>query len=448
MRNGTPLYIRSSRRVARRTGISRIATAVFVVLLIAVNYMVFFREEGGPPAPPPASEEGVQPVTPAAPEATPPEARPSGAPESLPSQVFAGELRAGDRMLDALERLGLDRQEARHAVRAMERVFDFRLARAGDGFQVKVDAAGRIEEFEYRRSAVEVYRVAREGDRLLSEKRDIPTEVQQAALGCVLRGKHHESLTTCLKDPALATRVRELLDRTMDVAAETRAGDELRVVVERLVADGQFLRFGRILALDYRGKLASAALYAFPSKEGEDLYYHADGGSVERTFLRSPLRMNGDLADTAVRPVLHPYRRHMGLDYPVDKGTPVVATASGTVTFAGPKGSSGTLVSVRHGREATTYYAHLSRIASDLRKGTKVVQGQLLGYSGDSGKTSGPRLHYALKAGGSFVNPLQHVAASLRTLAGEERDAFAKVVEELNRALEATTLVDPTDSES
>lgn len=447
-----PLYIRSGRRPFRRSLVSRLGTVALLALALLINYLVFFRSDtGNPPVDPipviqPSAPPQQAPAAPAADPAGGEEGQPDGeegAP-AVPSQVFAGELRAGDRVIDALERIGLDRREARRVVRAMEGVFDFRSARPGDRFRVQVDPAGRVDHFEYARSREEIYEVTRSEDTYAAVRREIHTEIEVAALGCVLRGNWRESLLGCTRDAHLATAVNDLLAWTIDLAAEVRSGDEVRVLAEKVLAEGEFLRYGAVLAVDYRGKFANARLYRHGEGDAAG-WYLADGTSVERRFLRSPLKLSGDdaYAGPRIRPSLHRFKNHTGLDYPVAKGAPVVAVGEGTVSFAGPKGTSGTLVAVRHAGGATTWYAHLSRLTPGLRKGKKVGQGELIGWSGDSGNTSAPRLHYALKADGKFVNPLTRPAEPLRTLSKAERAAFDALVQQLDEQLRAATLFDP-----
>lgn len=450
--NGKPLYIRSGRRQVRRSVLSRLGTLVLLAIALLVNYFVFFRgDTGNPPVDPlPVLQPAAPTQAPAAPAAAPAGAEElapdgeDGAPAALPIQVFAGEVRAGDRMLDALEKIGLDRNESRQVVRAMERVFDFRSARPGDRFRVEVTPAGRVDRFEYTRSPIEIYEVRRTDEEYAAVRRDIRTETEVSSFGCVVRGAWRESLLTCTRDADLASAVNDLLAWNVDVAAEVRSGDEVRVLVEKVMAEGEFLHYGDVLAVDYRGKHAATRFYRFGDGD-KRAWYRADGTSLEGRFLRSPLKLQGEdvYAGGRIRPVLHRFKRHTGLDYPVAKGSPIVATGEGSVGFAGPKGSSGTLVTIRHGASAATYYAHLSRLAPGLRKGKKVEQGELIGWSGDSGSTTAPRLHFALKIKGDFVDPLTRPFEPLRTLEDAARPAFDAVVKQLDDQLRDAPVFDP-----
>ena len=452
--NGKPLYVRGGRRPVRnKTKLSRLAAAVLVLLAIVVNYFVFFRGDDSE-----ASRSPALDLAPTAPATRPaedggPGTVPSASDEAVPGddtddatamQVFAGELGSGDRMLDALQRIGLDRGESRKVVRAMDRVFDFRGSRPGDRFRLEVDPAGRVDHFAYVRSQLEIYEVTRDGETYEAAKRDIQTVVEVTSFGCVLRDGVQKGLLGCARDAGLAARLSELLAPTVDLASETRDGDELRVVLEKVLAEGEFLRYGRVLAVDYRGKLAQARFYLHTPEEGEASYFLADGGSLARKFLRSPIRQHGEGAYRGgrIRPALHRYKRHVGLDYPVSKGTPIVAVGAGTIGHAGPKGTSGTLVSVRHPGGTVTYYAHLSRLASGLRKGRRVAQGELIAYSGDSGRTTDPQLHFAMKVKGSFVNPLERRGEPTQVVFEGDKERFEGIVQQMDALFETVPVFD------
>lgn len=447
-----PLYVRSGVRAPRRPLLTRVGYVVFVATLILVNYFVFFRDDRlQPPQPPvPAIQTdgtGSGQTQPTAPERSPSadELRDGDTDGDTPvadeKRIFAGDLKSGDRMFDVLLRLGLDATEARRVVRATETVFDFRTARVGDQFRLEVNLAGRVDRFEFRRSPVEIYDVVRDEEAYKASKRDVKTTVERVAIGCVIRQDLRRSLERCAGDPELARKLSHVLSWVVDPATEVRERDEVRAIVEKVLADGTFLKHGRVLAAEYRGKFVNDRLFSLEGPDGQAGYYRTDGGSIESRFLRSPLShgARGSYADGALAPVLHRYRRHVGLDYPVRKGTPVVAIADGTIGFAGPKGRSGTLLAVRHGGKAVSYYAHLSRIERGVKKGVKVQQGDVIGYSGDSGAATEPRLHFAMKINGKFVNLLEHRSEPQRRLSEE---ALAKVKD---RIAELTALLDAVD---
>lgn len=423
---------------------------LLVCALLVVNYFVFFQDRSAPP--PSLLDLELQQQNDTDTDGAAYEYGETDEPTVFPPavQVFAGELGPGDRLLDALDRIGLDHQESRRAVAALDKVFDFRRARPGDRFELEVDPAGRVERLEFVRSQVEIYVAARDGNELSAERREVKIEIAPAGFGCIIRGGYRASLTGCAHDAGIAAQIDTLMAQVIDTATEIRNGDELRVVVEKHEVDGEFLRYGRVLALDYRGKHRSIATYYFEASDGAEEdessgYYLADGSSHERRFLPSPIRLTGERAYNGppLRPQLHSYRRHKGINYPVTKGAAVVSVADGRVEFAGPRGSSGTLVTISHQGGTTTYYAHLARLASGLRRARTVERGEIIGFSGDTGRTPEPRLHFAKKLGGEFINPLGQMSEARRLIPDDLRERFDDVRSHLDSLLSSVPVVDP-----
>jgi murein DD-endopeptidase MepM/ murein hydrolase activator NlpD len=190
----------------------------------------------------------------------------------------------------------------------------------------------------------------------------------------------------------------------IDFTRDIRPGDKFQVVFERLVSEDGEVRFGKVLASDLTisGKSLTAFRYT-PSSLKSALYFDEDGGSLRRAFLRAPVqfrRISSNFARARYHPVLGRVRRHQGTDYAANPGTPVMAAGDGVVTRAGWAGGYGNLVELRHLNGITTRYGHLRGFARRIRRGTRVEQGQIIGYVGATGLASGPHLHYEFRLNG------------------------------------------------
>ncbi|MCK5361150.1 MAG: M23 family metallopeptidase, partial [Gammaproteobacteria bacterium] len=144
-------------------------------------------------------------------------------------------------------------------------------------------------------------------------------------------------------------------------------------------------------------------------EDGSIRYYSPDGKSMQKTFLRTPVkfsRISSRFTKARFHPVLKKTRAHKGVDYAASRGTPVRATATGRIIHAGRKGGYGNAVIISHGSTYSTLYAHLSSYSRGIAKGSKVKQGQTIGYVGSTGLASGPHLHYEFRINGKHVNPL------------------------------------------
>jgi murein DD-endopeptidase MepM/ murein hydrolase activator NlpD len=199
----------------------------------------------------------------------------------------------------------------------------------------------------------------------------------------------------------------------VDFSRQVREGDTYRFVLEReLFPDGQ-MRFSssRILAAEFvNSGTAYRAIWFDADGDGERVYYDEDGHSVQKAFLLKPLefrRISSTVNPNRLHPI-HNYRRpHNGVDYAANTGTPIMATGDGAVVFAGQKGELGNLVEIRHANGWMTRYGHMSGFASGIRAGTRVSQGQTIGYVGQTGGATGPHLHYEMRErNGNVKNPL------------------------------------------
>jgi murein DD-endopeptidase MepM/ murein hydrolase activator NlpD len=190
----------------------------------------------------------------------------------------------------------------------------------------------------------------------------------------------------------------------IDFTRDIRPGDRFKVVFERLVSEDGEVRFGRVLASDLTisGKSLTAIRFT-PSASRSALYFDAEGGSLRRAFLRAPVdfrRISSNFANARFHPMLGRTRRHEGTDYAARPGTPVMAAGDGVVLRAGWAGGYGNLVELRHLNGITTRYGHLRGFARKVHRGTRVEQGQIIGYVGSTGLASGPHLHYEFRMNG------------------------------------------------
>ncbi|HEU5451957.1 MAG TPA: peptidoglycan DD-metalloendopeptidase family protein, partial [Terriglobales bacterium] len=216
-----------------------------------------------------------------------------------------------------------------------------------------------------------------------------------------------ESVIAAGEHPELAVRLAEIFAWDLDFYTDPRAGDTFRLVFERKSYDrGTTVAYGRIFAAEYVNDGHSYKAVLFHDPQGRPGYYAADGKSLQKTFLRSPLkfaaRISSHFSTHRFHPVLKIYRAHLGTDYAAPVGTPVQAVANGRVEFAASKGGDGRMVQLRHSNGYETYYLHLSRIL--VHPGQAVQQGQLIGLVGATGLATGPHLDFRVRRGGRFVN--------------------------------------------
>ncbi|MGQ0702528.1 MAG: M23 family metallopeptidase [Gemmatimonadales bacterium] len=201
----------------------------------------------------------------------------------------------------------------------------------------------------------------------------------------------------------LAWDIADIYAWSVDFNVDIQPGDAFTVLVEREISDEGEVRAGRTLAADLlvSGKRLQAFRFDLPDDGAR--YFDADGNSLRRAFLRAPVafrRISSGFSRSRYHPILGRWRRHQGTDYAADRGTPVMAAGDGTVLRAGWQGGYGRMVELRHLNGITTRYGHLSGFASGVRAGTRIRQGEVIGYVGSTGLASGPHLHYEFRVHG------------------------------------------------
>ncbi|WP_291988710.1 M23 family metallopeptidase [Luteitalea sp.] len=307
-----------------------------------------------------------------------------------------------------------------HFVEAAKKQFDLRRIRADRPYRLQVGLDGAIREFTYQIDADKFLKVVGGDDKAADALPDydvqvLPYEKHKALMS--IRGEISREAPSLIaavnvagESISLALEFAKVFEGEVDFGNELQPGDSFEILFEKVVREGEFGGYGDIVAARFTtsGRSFEAFRYAIPGQKAD--YYDRDGRSMRRFFLKSPLkfepRVTSGFSFRRVHPVLKTARAHRGVDYGAPSGAPVLSVASGTVTRAGWTGGGGNSVYIKHDNGYETRYLHFSKIASGLRAGMRVSQGELIGYVGSTGLSTGPHLHYELLKGGTHVNPL------------------------------------------
>ena len=239
--------------------------------------------------------------------------------------------------------------------------------------------------------------------------------------------------------PELAMAMSRVLQWDLDFNRDLRRGDRFSVLFEEVSLDGRVVSVGKVLALVYVNRGVSHEAYLFAADEdGHEGYYDAEGRPLQKQFLRSPLpfmRVTSRFSHRRFHPVLKTYRPHYGVDFGAPRGTPVRATASGSVSFAGRKGGAGNMVRLRHAGGYETLYLHLSGFAGGVRRGARITQGAVIGYVGSTGLSTGPHLDYRVKRNGRYLDPMRLENRPSPPIPARRLAAFERTREDLRRQL-------------
>lgn len=232
----------------------------------------------------------------------------------------------------------------------------------------------------------------------------------------------------------------------VDFALNIRTGDQFTVVYEEILIDDKVIGTGDILAAEFINKGHAFQAVRYQDKKGKNHYYSPEGKSLKKAFLSTPIefaRISSHFNLRRKHPVLNRIRAHKGVDYAARTGTRIKTTGKGVITYRGRKGGYGRVVIVQHGKRYSTLYAHLSKFRTGHRVGSRVSQGDTIGYVGQSGLATGPHLHYEFLVNGKHRNPLTVNLPNNPPLTGDKLAAFKQQTQPLlvQLKLAKTTLV-------
>jgi murein DD-endopeptidase MepM/ murein hydrolase activator NlpD len=333
----------------------------------------------------------------------------------------------GDTLFTLLARLDVRDDAALAFLRSDPLARPLLLLAPGRFVQTNADGFGRLNWLRvYLGSESEgsatarVLTLAREGDGFSLGESDLTLERRIEMRSGEVRLSLFGATDEADVPDSIAQQMVDALESELDFHRDLRRGDTFRVIYEGLYANGEYLRPGRLLAVEFRnaGERLDAYWYADGSKHGG--YYALDGRSMKRGFLRSPLeytRVSSGFSASRQHPLFGYNAAHRGVDYAAPAGAKVRSVAAGTVTFAGWKNGYGNVVEIQHDGRHATLYAHLQKIAPGVRAWSRIAQGDLVGSVGMTGWATGPHLHFELKAHGAPVNPLTAALPAAQPLA-------------------------------
>jgi murein DD-endopeptidase MepM/ murein hydrolase activator NlpD len=246
--------------------------------------------------------------------------------------------------------------------------------------------------------------------------------------GTIDRSLFEAGLSVGLSD-RLILSLTEIFGWDIDFALDVRTGDSFSVIYEEKYWLGRKIDDGPILAAEFVNNGRAYRAIGMRAQSGQLRYYTPTGRSLRQAFLRTPVkfsRVSSGYSDTRYHPILKLWRAHTGIDYAAPAGTPVRATASGTIMLIGWNGGYGRTIEIDHGNTYSTLYAHLSRYRSDLHAGSHVEQGDVIGYVGSSGLATGSHLHYEFRVNGEHRNPLAYQSPDSELIGASKRAEFLR----------------------
>ena len=314
---------------------------------------------------------------------------------------------ARDNFTSALEKFGLSHQDAANASEAAQHAFNLRQVRAGNTITVGRSVGGDLREIDYKIDPDRMLKIVPADSGFAAEVKAIPSKIEVTAVAGQLDDSLFNAVQQAGESPEIALRLAQIFGYDLDFYTDPRKGDTFRILLEKKkYANGLTAGYGRIFAAEYDngGKKYQALL--FHDDSGHPAYYTPDGKSLQKAFLRSPLKFAAPITShfsmARYHPILKIVRPHLGTDYGAPTGTPVQTIGSGRVLFAGRKGGDGNMVHIAHSNGYETMYLHLSRMY--VHAGENVEIGKTIGLVGSTGLATGPHLDFRILQKGQYKN--------------------------------------------
>ena len=343
---------------------------------------------------------------------------------SLDSLDFKeGKVRNGQFFSTLLTSLGLSAGEAYNLTQACGEVFDVRTLRVGNTY--KAYYSQRLEYLVYDRDRTSqiIFQCQPPYEVSIYEK---PITVEQRYADVTISNSLWVDMTDAGVSPNLILSLSDIYAWTVDFFG-LQKGDRFRVLYDEKMCDGEVISVDtvRYAVFTHNGSDLPAVMYN--QKDGGNIYWNETGESMRKAFLKAPLhysRISSGFSNARRHPVTRKVQPHYGVDYAAPTGTPVMSIGDGVVTSVKYEGAGGNVVRIKHNSVYSTAYLHLSKYAKGLKAGQRVRQGEVIGYVGSTGRSTGPHLDFRVWKNGSPINPLKMDSPPAEPLNGEHKDAF------------------------
>jgi murein DD-endopeptidase MepM/ murein hydrolase activator NlpD len=353
-------------------------------------------------------------------------------------------IKKGETLSDILSRHGFSPAEIHRLRTEVKPVYDLAKIKEGQEIRLYTNQQETITAIEYDINSENYLHINKMGVGYEATEIKLPYETGIHMIWGTIEDNLPNAISREGEKGALAYELAEIFAWDVDFYIDLRKGDSFKILFEKKYLKGEFMGYGSVLAATFtnRGTTYHAFRFTYPDTMETD-YFNSEGESLRREFLKSPFkytpRITSRFSYSRLHPVRKVYRPHYGVDYAAKVGTPVHATADGTVLFAGWNGASGRMIRIRHKNNYETMYLHLRRCY--VKKGARVTGGERIGEVGASGEVSGPHLDYRIKYGGKYINPLAHRFKPVKPLRSEFLGDFKLLAQSYSLYFDAPLII-------
>lgn len=346
----------------------------------------------------------------------------------------------GDTFMNILTKLGMEYNDAHEIYVKLKKVYDPKNLRIGQ----KLLITTVMDTQENKLISLEQITInVKVGEKFVVEKNDKKQYIVKAeeeelieevnSASGVIEGTLSKSMNKQGVPNKIISSFINVFAYSVDFRRDVRKGDKFEIIYENhITPDGQVVKTGNVLYAALILRKDKVSLYRFKDKNGNVDYFNEKGLAMKKTLHRKPLAFqNARISSPFGRrrhPIFRDLRVHWGVDYAAPRGTAIYAAGDGVVKEVKYNGGYGKYVSIRHNSEYTTAYGHMNGYAKGIRPGVRVKQGQIIGYVGNTGRSTGPHLHYEVVQSGKRVNPLTIKASAGENLAGANLTLFKKQI--------------------
>ncbi|WP_445229358.1 M23 family metallopeptidase [Duganella rhizosphaerae] len=359
--------------------------------------------------------------------------------------VHEEKIRAGDTLAALLTRLGIDDEAAENFIKKDKVAKGVMQLKTGKRVQAQTDDEGNLQWLravvvDGKDNPVKNIKVTRKGDGFVAEeeaaKLERRVEMHARTISSTLYAATDSSEDGSKLPDTIVKQIVEMFSTSIDFRGDLKRGDHFNVVYETFWQDGEFVRAGRILAGEFtnKGTTYQSVWFEDPQSKQGGGYYSFDGKALKKAFLKSPVEFSRISSGFAMRvhPISGQWKAHKGIDFPAPTGTPIRASGDGVIDFAGTQNGYGNFVMIKHWANYTTAYAHMSRFAPGIKKGSKVSQGDVIGYVGTTGWSTGAHLHYEFRVGGEAKDPSTMNVQAQAPLTAAEMSRFKSYASDMS----------------
>jgi murein DD-endopeptidase MepM/ murein hydrolase activator NlpD len=349
-------------------------------------------------------------------------------------------IQPGDVFGKTFEQTKLSKQESLKILAELKKYININKCKPNEFYEITYSTDTAIEQtwtnFKFFPEGQYFYSIDKSTDNVLtSEKLELQTTSQTFEVSGTIESSLWESMSNSKIKPAIILDYADMFAWHIDFLTDCRPGDTYKLIYEvKTLEKKDTVLSSEIIAGQYITATSTNTAIRFTNSKGDEGYFDENGKSVKSAFLKAPLqfkRISSYFTKKRFHPILKYYRAHEGIDYAAPIGTPVSAVGDGTVTKSQYSGGYGNLVIIKHPNGYETYYGHLSKYGKGIKKGVRVKQGQVIGYVGSTGLSTGPHLDFRIKKNRSFFNYLTMKMPPTYTLTGKDKEDFDLYKQEL-----------------